>query len=150
MFGFGFECLNKHTEHANNPNKTTTRMYKDYLKSVLNIQKVREAQIYRWKKILPHSRGETVTQISSFTSQRYNVLWGLSKRDNISLPREVSFDSPPAIYTLPEHWIWGPPKGWWNPQAGLLKKRKTRPLISCAPKITQRHEGREYVSGLGV
>ena len=128
-------------------------VYKDihgFLKGVLDIRKVREAQIYRWKEILPHIRGETVTQISSFTSQRYNVLWGLAKSDNITLPREVSFDSPPNFYTQPERWSWGRPKGWWNPKASLLKKWKTRPLISCAPKITQRHEGREYVSGLGV
>ena len=91
-----------------------------------------------------------VTQIFVFTSQRYKVLWGLAKSDKILLPREVSFDSPPNMYTLPEHWSWGHPKGWWNPQAGLLQKRKTRPLISCALKITQRHERREYVSGLGV
>ena len=30
------------------------------------------------------------------------------------------------------------------------RKWKTKPLISCAPKITQRHEGREYISGLVV
>ena len=60
-------------------------MYKDQLEGILDIHKVREAQIYRWKKILPHSRGETVTQISSFTSQRYKVLWGLAKSDNITL-----------------------------------------------------------------
>ena len=70
-FGFGFECLNKHVEHANNPNKAITRVNKDYLRGVLNIHKVREAQIYRWKEILPHSWGETVTEISSFISQRY-------------------------------------------------------------------------------
>ena len=68
MFGFGFECLNKHVEHTNNPNKVITRMNKAYLRDVLDIHKVREAQI------LPHSWGETVTQISSFTSQRYKVL----------------------------------------------------------------------------
>ena len=101
-FGFGFECLNKHTKHANNPNKAITRMNKAYLRGVLNIHKVCEAQIYRWKEILPHSRGETITQISSFTSQRYKVLWGLAKSDNIPLPREVSFNSPLDIYTPPE------------------------------------------------
>ena len=78
-------------------------MYKDQLEGFLNIRKVHEAQIYRWKKILPQSQGEMVTQISSFTSQRYKVLWGLAKSDNILLPREVSFDSPPNFYTLPEH-----------------------------------------------
>ena len=71
-----------------------TRMYKDQLEGVLDIRKVREAQICRWKKILPHSWGEMVTQISSFTSQRYKVLWGLAKSDNILLQREVSFNSP--------------------------------------------------------
>ena len=65
------------------PYKVFTRLYKDQLEGVLDIRKVREAQICRWKKILPHSRGETVTQISSFTSQRYKVLWGLAKSDNI-------------------------------------------------------------------
>ena len=75
-------------------------MYNDQLEGVLDIRKVREAQICRWKKRLPHSRGEMVTQISSFTSQRYKVLWGLAKSDKILLPREVSFDSPPDIYTL--------------------------------------------------
>ena len=103
MFGFGFECLNKHVEHANNPNKAITRMNKVYLKGVLNIHKVREAQICRWKKILPHSQGEMVIQIFSFTSQRYKVLWGLAKSDNIKISREVSFDSPPTIYTPLEH-----------------------------------------------
>ena len=98
-------------------------MYKDYLKGFLDIHKVCEAQICRWKKIMPHSRGEIVTQISTFTSQRYKVLWGLAKSDKIILPREVSFDSPPDIYTLPEHKSWGHPKGWWNPQAGLLKQK---------------------------
>ena len=56
-FGFGFECLNKHVEHAKNPNKAITRMKKDYLRGIFDIHKVREAQIYRWKEILPHSRG---------------------------------------------------------------------------------------------
>ena len=102
-FRFGFECLNKHTKHTNNPNKAITRMNKAYLRGVLDIRKVHEAQIYRWKEILPHSRGETVTQISSFTSQRYKVLWGLAKSDNITIPREVSFDSLSDFYTLPEH-----------------------------------------------
>ena len=74
-------------------------MYRDCLEDVLDIHKVREAQIYRWKKIMSHSREEMVTQISTFTSQRYKVLWGLAKSDNIILPREVSFDSPPDIYT---------------------------------------------------
>ena len=83
--------------------KVSTRLYKDQLEGVLDIRKVREAQICRWKKILPHSRGEMVTQISSFTSQRYKVLWGLAKSDNILLPREVSFDWPPNFYTPPEH-----------------------------------------------
>ena len=78
-------------------------MYKDQLEGILDIRKVREAQICRWKKIQAHSWGETVTQISSFTSQRYKVLWGLAKSDNIFLPREVSFDSPPNFYTLSEH-----------------------------------------------
>ena len=78
-------------------------MNKAYLGGILNIHKVCEAQIYRWKEILPHSRGKTVTQISSFTFQKYKVLWGLAKSDNIPLPREVSFDSPPDSYTLPEH-----------------------------------------------
>ena len=91
--------------------KVSTRMYTDQLEGVLDICKVREAQICRWKKILPHSQGETVTQISSFTSQRYKVLWGLAKSDNILLPIEVSFNSPPDIYTPPEHWSWGHPKG---------------------------------------
>ena len=130
--------------------KVATRMYTDQLEGVLDIHKVREAQICRWKKIMPHSQGEKVTQISSFTFQRYKVLWGLAKSDKILLSREVSFDSPPNFYTLPEHWSSGHPKGWWNPQAGLLKKRKTRPLISCGLKITQRCERREYVSGLEV
>ncbi len=121
-FGFGFECFNKHVEHANNPNKAISRMNKAYLKGVLDIHKVHEAQICRWKEIMPHSQGETVTQISCFTSQRYKVLWGLAKGDNIPLPREVSFDSPSDFYTPPKHWSWGHPKGWWNPQAGLLKK----------------------------
>ena len=80
---------------------------------------------------MPHSRGETVTQISSFTSQRYKVLWGLAKSDNIPLPREVSFDSPPNFYTLPEHWSWGHPKGWWNPQASLLKNKNKTTYFLC-------------------
>ena len=114
--------------------EVATRMYKDQLESILNICKVREAQIYRWKKIMPHNRGETVTQISSFTSQRYKVLWGLAKSDKILLPREVSFYSPPIFYTLLEHWSWGHPKGWWNPQAGLLKKRKQEHLFLVHPR----------------
>lgn len=106
--------------------KVLTRMYKVYLRGVLDIRKVREAQICRWKKILPHNRGETVTQISSFTSQRYKVLWGLAKSDNISLPREVSFNSPPDFYTPSEHWSWGRPRGDEIPkQASYNKKNKT-------------------------
>ena len=102
----------KHAKYTNNPNKATTRMYKDYLEGILDIHKVCEAQIYRWKKIMPHSQGEMVTQISSFTSKRYKVLWGLAKSDKILLPREVYFNSPPDIYTPPEHWSWSNPKGW--------------------------------------
>ena len=142
--------LNKHTEHTKNLIRLSTRMNKAYLRGILDIHKVHEAQICRWKKIMPHSWEETVTQISTFTSQRYKVLWGLAKSDKILLPKEVSFNSPLIIYTLSEQWSWGHPKGWWNHQAGLLKKRKTRPLISCAPKITRRCEGREYISGLVI
>ena len=116
-----FQTL-RNAKHTNKPTRLSTRIYKDQLVGVLDIRKVREAQICRWKKILPHSRGETVTQISSFTSQRYKVLWGLAKSDNIPLSREVSFDSAPNFYTLLEHWSWGHPKGWWNPQASLLSK----------------------------
>ena len=47
FLAFGFECLNKHAEHTNNPNKAITRMNKAYLRGVLDIHKVREAQIYR-------------------------------------------------------------------------------------------------------
>ena len=114
--------------------KVATRMYTDQLEGVLDIRKVHETQICIWKKILPHSQRETVTQISSFTSQRYKVLWGLAKSDNIFLPREVSFDSPPIIYTPLEHWSWGCPKGWWNPQAGLLKKKKQIHLFLMHPR----------------
>ena len=57
MFGFGLECLKKHVEHTKNPNKAATRMYKDYLKGILNIHKVHEASIYGWKKIMPHIQG---------------------------------------------------------------------------------------------
>ena len=78
-------------------------MYKDQLEGILDIHKVCEAQIYKWKKIIPHSQGEMVTQISSFTTQRYKVLWGLAKSDKILLLREVSFDSPLDFYTLQEH-----------------------------------------------
>ena len=35
----------------------------------------------------------------------------------------MSFDSPPDFYTPPARWSWGRPKGWWNPQAGLLKAK---------------------------
>ena len=114
--------------------KVLTRIYKDQLEGVLDIRKVREAQICRWKKILPHSWGETVNQISSFTSQRYKVLWGLAKSDNILLLREVSFNSPPNFYTPPEHWSWGRPKGWWNPQAGLLENEKQDHLFLVHPR----------------
>ena len=117
------KCVSNTQKHQTQrqPYKVLTRIYKDQLEGILDIHKVREAQICRWKKILPHSRGEMVTQVSSFTSQRYKVLWGLGKSDNISLLREVSFDSPPNSYTLPERWSWGHLEGWWNPQAGLLK-----------------------------
>ena len=125
MFWLWFlNVLNKHVEHTNNLIRLSTRMNKAYLRGVLDIHKVCEAQICRWKEIFPQSRGETVTQISSFTSQRYKVFWGLAKSDNIFLPREVSFDSPPDFYTLLERWSWGHPKGWWNPQAGLLRKNE--------------------------
>ena len=92
---------------SNTPNTPTilqglTRLYKAQLEGFLDIHKVREAQIYRWKKIMPHSHEEMVTQISTLTSQRYKVLWGLAKSDKIMLLREVSFDSPPNIYTPPE------------------------------------------------
>ena len=97
-------------------------MNKAYLRGVLDIHKVREAQICRWKEIVPHSRGETVTQISSFTSQRYKVLWGLAKSDSIPLPREVSFDSPPDSYTPPEHWSWGRPRGDEIPKQASYQK----------------------------
>ena len=108
------KCVSNTQEHQTHQQsyKVSTRMYKDQLEGVLNIRKVHEAQMCRWSKILPHSWGDIVTQISSFTSQRYKVLWGLAKSDNIFLPREVSFDSPPDFYTPPEHWSWGYPKGW--------------------------------------
>ena len=98
--GGGF-WTHKHVKHTNSP-IICLLGYIGLANGVLNICKVREAQICRWKKILPHSWGEMVTQISS-TSQRYKVLWGLAKSDKILLPREVSFDSPPNIYTLLEH-----------------------------------------------
>lgn len=77
-------------------------MYKDYPEGIIDICKECEAQIYRLKKIVSHSWEETVTQISTFTSPRYKFLWGLAKSDKKILPREVSFDSPPDIYTLSE------------------------------------------------
>ena len=121
--------------------KVSTRLYKDQLGGVLDIRKVREAQICRWKKILPHSWGETVTQISSFTFQRYKFIWGLAKSENISLLREVSFDSHPTIYTLPEKWNWGHPKGWWNPQAGLLENEKQDHLFLVHPRSLEGARG---------
>ena len=100
------KCVSNTQEHQTHQQsyKVATRMYKDQLEGILDIRKVHDVQICRWKKIMPHSQGEMVTQISSFTSQRYKVLWGLAKSDNIPLPREVSFDSPPNFYTPPKHW----------------------------------------------
>ena len=78
------------------------RTHQKSYKVLTRIYKVCEAQICRWKKIMPHNQEEMVTQISTFTSQMYKFLWGLTKSDKIMLPREVSLYSPPDIYTLPE------------------------------------------------
>ena len=54
----------KHSSTLNTPT-TYLGFYKDVqaqLGDVLNIHKVHEAQIYRWKRILPNNREEIVTQ----------------------------------------------------------------------------------------
>ena len=80
----------------------STKMYKVQLREYSIYARYMRPISIDENKILPHSWEETITQISNFTSQRYEVLWDLAKSDKILLTKEVSFNSP-NIHTLSVH-----------------------------------------------